>query len=138
MKIAWFKRVITPEIGAFLAGYSLNDKSVAKLDDLYMTGLCADDGERKVLIVSFDLLGLDEGFSRKVRKACAEKLGIDPSAVLFSCTHTHTGPETRTLAKAPQQLNTERPRYREERGERQRFTRHHLVAYLRGLPATSL
>ena len=105
MKIAWFKRVITPEIGAYLAGYSLNDKSVAKLDELYMTGLCADDGERKVLIVSFDLLGLDEGFSRKVRKECAEKLGIDPSAVLFTCTHTHTGPETRTLAKAPQQLN---------------------------------
>ena len=75
MKIAWFKRVITPEIGAYLAGYSLNDKSVAKLDELYMTGLCADDGERKVLIVSFDLLGLDEGFSRKVRQECAEKLG---------------------------------------------------------------
>ena len=60
MKIAWFKKVISPEIGAYLAGYSLNDKSVAKRDDLYMTGLCADDGERKVLIISFDLLGLDD------------------------------------------------------------------------------
>ena len=111
MKIAWFKKVISPEIGAHLAGYSLKDKSVAKLDDLYMTGLCADDGERKVLLVSFDLLGLDEGYTREIRRACAEILGIGECAVLFSCTHTHTGPETRTLARAPQQLNK---RYLEE------------------------
>ena len=105
MKIAWFKKVISPGIGAYLAGYSLNDKSVSKLDDLYMTGLCADDGERKVLLVSFDLLGLDESYTRGIRRACAEILGIEECAVLFSCTHTHTGPETRTLARTPQQLN---------------------------------
>ena len=52
MKIAWFKTNISPEIGCHLAGYSLNDISVAKLDDLFMTGLCMDDGERKVLLVS--------------------------------------------------------------------------------------
>jgi len=105
MKIAWFKKVISPEIGAYIAGYGLKDKSVAKLDDLYMTGLCADDGERKVLIVSFDLLGLDEDYMRGLRRACAKILGIEECAVLFSCTHTHTGPESRTLASAPQQLN---------------------------------
>ena len=58
MKIAWFKENISPEIGAFLAGYSLNDKSQAKLDDLYAHGLCMDDGKEKVLLISFDLLGL--------------------------------------------------------------------------------
>ena len=47
MKIAWFKENISPEIGTFLAGYSLNDKSQAKLDDLYAHGLCMDDGEKK-------------------------------------------------------------------------------------------
>ena len=106
MKIAWFKKVISPEIGAYMAGYSLVDKSVAKLDDLYMTGLCADDGERKVLIVSFDLLGLDEWYIKEVRSACAKILGIEECAVLLSCTHTHTGPECRTMAKHPEQLYT--------------------------------
>ena len=71
MKIAWFKKVISPEIGACLAGYGVGDKSLCKLDDLYATGLCADDGERKVLIVSFDLLGLDEWYIAKLRKECA-------------------------------------------------------------------
>ncbi|MBR7105211.1 MAG: hypothetical protein IKC65_09710 [Lentisphaeria bacterium] len=104
MKIAWFKNIISPEIGAYLAGYSLVDKSVAKRDDLYMTGLCVDDGKSKVLLISFDLLGLDEWFIRKIRSACAEILGVETCAVMLSCTHTHSGPETRTLAKAPQQL----------------------------------
>ena len=31
---------------------------------------------------------------------------IPAEAVMISCTHTHTGPETRSLAVAPQQLNT--------------------------------
>ncbi|MBQ7208375.1 MAG: hypothetical protein IJS01_11320 [Lentisphaeria bacterium] len=106
MKIAWFKKVISPEIGACLAGYGIGDKSVAKLDDLYATGLCADDGENKILIVGFDLLGLDEWYITKLRKECAEILGIESCAVLFSCTHTHTGPESRTMFSAPQELNT--------------------------------
>ena len=106
MKIACFEKVISPEIGAYMAGYGLDDKSVAKLDDLCMTGLCADDGERKVLLVSFDLLGLDEWYIRELRQTCAKILGIDECAVLLTCTHTHTGPETRTLAKNPEQLNT--------------------------------
>ena len=105
MKIAWFKRVITPEIGAFLAGYGLHDKSVQKRDDLYMTGLCVDDGENKVCLISFDLLGLDGWYIRKIRKQCAALLQIPEESVLLTCTHTHTGPETRTLALSPQQLN---------------------------------
>lgn len=105
MKIAWFKKVISPEIGAYLAGYGLNDKSIAKLDDLFMTGLCMDDSEKKVLLVSFDLIGLDGWYIRKVRKHCAEILGVTEDAVMLTCTHTHTGPETRTMAAHPEQLN---------------------------------
>jgi len=104
MKIAWFKKNISPEVGAYLAGYSLNDKSVMKHDDLFADGLCLDDGERKVLIIGLDLLGVDEWFIRKVRKNCAEILGVPEHAVMITCTHTHTGPETRTLAKRPEQL----------------------------------
>ena len=104
MKIAWFKKVISPEVGAYLAGYSLIDKSVMKHDDLYADGLCIDDGERKVLIIGLDLIGVDEWFIRKIRTNCAAILGIPEHAVMVSCTHTHTGPETRTMASHPEQL----------------------------------
>lgn len=105
MKIAWFKEIISPEIGAYIAGYSVNDKSVAKLDDLYMTGLCMDDGDNRILLVSFDLLGLDDWYIQKIRSRCAAILNLPESAVMFTCTHTHSGPETRSLAVKPDQLN---------------------------------
>lgn len=106
MKIAWFKKVITPEIGAYLAGYSVFDKSLEKHDELYADGLCINDSERKVLMISLDLLGLDEWFIKKVRSECAKVLEVPEHAVMFTCTHTHTGPETRTLAAHPEQLCT--------------------------------
>ena len=107
MKIAWFKRVISPEVGCYISGYGPNDISVGKTDDLYMTGFCADDGERKILIVSFDVNGMDEWYTKRIRKNCAEILGTDPSAILFSCTHNHSGPESRSMRKFPDHLNTD-------------------------------
>ena len=106
MQIAFFKEDITPEVGVYLAGYGLNDKSTAILDKLYAAGLYMDDGKKKVLLISCDLLGLDEWYIKKCRKSIAQYLQIPPEAVMISCTHTHTGPETRTLASAPQQLNS--------------------------------
>ena len=104
MKIAWFKEVITPEVGAYLAGYNLKEKSVMKHDDLLADGLCMDDGERKVLLIGLDLLGVDEWFVKKIRQICSGILGIPESAVLVTCTHTHNGPEARTLASHPERL----------------------------------
>ena len=106
MKIAWFAREISPEVGCYIAGYGTKDVSVAKTDDLYMTGLCLDDGERKLLIVSFDVIGMDDWYIRRVRAGCAKVLGTDPAAVLLTCTHNHTGPETRSMRSAPDHLNT--------------------------------
>ena len=96
MKISWFKEVITPEVGTLIAGYAFNDVSVKKLDDLYVTGLCLDDGRSKALLVSLDLLALDGWYIRKLRQACAEILGTRAEMILFSCTHNHSGPEAAT------------------------------------------
>ena len=68
MKLSYFKRVISPEVGARLSGYQMEDVSFSKLDDLYMTGFLADDGERKVLLISFDLQCFDEAYIRKIRQ----------------------------------------------------------------------
>lgn len=107
MKIADFKRIITPPIGCKLAGYDLNDVSNSIADDLYMTGLCVDDDKRKVLIISFDLLGLDGLYIQKMRRICADIIQVPEAHVMFTCTHTHSGPETRTMAAYPEQLNKE-------------------------------
>ena len=94
MKIAFFRREINPEIGALVAGYSMTDHSVMIEDDLFMTGLLCDDGENKILLISFDLQALDEWFIKQYRSSCGEILGIPASSVMFTCTHNHSGPQT--------------------------------------------
>ena len=76
----------------------MEDFSVSKLDDLYMTGLMADDGERRVLLISFDLQCLDEAFIRKMRGICGGLLQVPPHNVMLTCTHTHGGPQTNAEA----------------------------------------
>ena len=99
MRIAWFKRIISPEIGARLSGYQMEDFSLSKLDDLYMTGMLADDGERRVLLISFDLQCFDEPYIHKIRSECGEILGIPEYHVMLTCTHTHGGPQTNAEAR---------------------------------------
>ena len=59
MKIASFKKIITCQIGDELGGYGNGIVSVAIHDDLYLKGLCMDDGNKKVLMLSYDLVGID-------------------------------------------------------------------------------
>ena len=92
MKIAFFERIITPEVGVDLGGYGVGVTSVAKHDDLYVSGVCLDDGNKRALLLSFDLLGLEGSTNRKIRQACADALGIGLDDVILSCTHTHNGP----------------------------------------------
>ena len=96
MKISFFKKVISPEVGVRLSGYRMEDFSLSKLDDLFMTGLLVDDGERKVLLISLDLLCLNEAFIRKVRAKCGEILGVPEYHVMLTTTHTHGGPQVNT------------------------------------------
>ncbi|MBR2364839.1 MAG: hypothetical protein IKA79_06525 [Lentisphaeria bacterium] len=105
MQIAFFKRNITPQIPCLVAGYSYSDVARKVRDDLFMTGLCCDDGKNKILIISFDLLALDEWFIKRVRKNCADILQLEESAVLFTCTHNHSGPQTIAEANAEDKEN---------------------------------
>ena len=107
MKIAYAEKVISPEIGIKLAGYDLNDVSVEKLDELYLSALALDDGTKKVVIISYDLLGIDEEWIKKIRAETAQVFGGAESDCILSCTHTHTGPNTRSLAVMPEILETE-------------------------------
>ena len=90
-----------------IAGYSFNDFAVAKRDDLFMSGLCCDDGQDKVLLISFDLQALDEFFIREMREKCGALLNIPQEAVMLTCTHNHSGPQTICEAGHEADLHTE-------------------------------
>lgn len=105
MKISWFKVNITPAIGTKVSGYGMEDVSFSVFKDLFMTGLLADDGQRKVLLVGFDLQCMDVEYIRKFRQLCGEILGMQPEAVMLTFTHTHGGPQTNCEAGFDDHLN---------------------------------
>lgn len=91
-RACWCDAVISPEIGTPLAGYNANDISVAKADDLMLCAVGVDDGESRIFIFAFDLLGIDARNIVSFRADVAKALGVQPACVLFTCTHTHGGP----------------------------------------------
>ncbi len=97
MKLASFQAVISPEVGTAVAGYGPNDVSVMKYDDLTLQGVCLDDGAKKVLLISYDLVGMALELVQTIREGCAKLIGETEAEVMLSCTHTHGGPHTRPL-----------------------------------------
>lgn len=95
MRVNTIRKKITPEIGVDLAGYAANVVSDGVHDDLLISGLALDDGTSRALLLSYDLLGLDEDVVREIRGKCASETGIDENSVILTCTHTHSGPHTR-------------------------------------------
>ena len=106
MKIAKTEVVITPELGTTIAGYGPYDETFRIVDELVLSLLALDDGKNKALILGYDLIGLDEALANRLRSEAAKALGVSDEYVILSCTHTHQGPHTRTLSRAPETFNT--------------------------------
>jgi neutral/alkaline ceramidase-like enzyme len=100
LKIGTIRKKITPEVGTLLAGYAAEVVADGIHDDLYISGLAFDDGQSKAIMLSYDLLGLDEDIVRNIRRECASVVGIESSSIILTCTHTHSAPHTRRNAIA--------------------------------------
>lgn len=95
MKIATISAIVTPPVGTLLAGYGSHDVSESVHDDLMVRGLCLDDGEKRALLLSLDLIGLEDAVVADLRRKCAELIGGAEADVMLTCTHTHQGPHSR-------------------------------------------
>jgi hypothetical protein len=107
MKISFTKKNISPEIGIRIAGYGPDDFTTAKRDDLFLTALGLDNGEKTALVLGYDLIGIDAKYIRRIRRECAAIIGGDESQVILSCTHTHCGPHSRSSVGYAQRLEVE-------------------------------
>ncbi len=87
-----FGRVdITPPLGSYMSGYY--DPRYAKgiLDPLLATAVAFDDGEKRAVILSVDVIGIGQHKVGPIREAIAEATGIPKKAVFVHGTHIHTG-----------------------------------------------
>ncbi|MBO7146830.1 MAG: hypothetical protein J6W81_03680 [Lentisphaeria bacterium] len=105
MKIARYEQIISPEVGTTIAGYGAFDETFRKSDDLVVSLLALDDGKNTALILGYDLIGMDEELIDRIRHEAGQMLNIPEDFVILSCTHTHEGPHTRTLADHPEVFN---------------------------------
>lgn len=90
---AGFARIdITPPLGVAMQGYSHARNASGILDPLLATAVCFDDGSKRAVVISMDLIGCSQFVMKQLRPLVAEAIQTDPEGVFICCTHTHLGP----------------------------------------------
>ncbi len=76
-----------------MAGYTFLRKASAVRDPLELNALAVSDGQKTAVVLSADLLDLqDNELALVLRKRIAEAANMPVEAVYFHCTHTHLSP----------------------------------------------
>ena len=92
---AGFARVnVNPPLGIDINGYWVRRTAEGFLDDLEVNALALKNGDKTVLLIAVDNVGIAQIFYDDFRKSISEKTGLPIEAVFLHCTHTHTGPST--------------------------------------------
>jgi len=100
MKAGFAEIVITPPDGkCFIAGYGPGVESTGVHDDLYASAVYFEDGDRRAVLVSYDIIGYDAHPYRKLKDSIAKAAGIAEDCVFLTCTHTHEGPDNRKFVR---------------------------------------
>ncbi len=88
------KQRITPQESMWMAGYGArNHPSTGFLNDLWAKALVLEDGGgTRVAIVTLDLVGIGRELADPIRAELAAKYRLDPTHIVFCCSHTHSGP----------------------------------------------
>ena len=90
---AGFARIdLTPPLGTSIQGYFEERLADGILDPLYATAVAFDDGSKRAVIMSVDVIGFGQPLMERARKMIAEAIGTDKEGVFICCTHTHLGP----------------------------------------------
>lgn len=98
MKAGIAKINITPPVGTDLTGYISRPGSATKVhDELNATALVLDDGDKRICILTLDLLGPDLTQDKALRESISKATEINQENILMASSHTHAGPALGTL-----------------------------------------
>lgn len=89
--------VITPPLGASLAGYFAERFSTDNHDELLAKCVVFDNGRMRVGIVMCDLCVLPPEVVAEAKFRAAREAGVAEEALLIAATHTHSAPATMHL-----------------------------------------
>lgn len=96
MEIGWAIGEITPQVGHEMGGYGfyINRRAEGVLDGLYGRVLLLRHDGRAAMLIQLDLVGLGADHVQELRTLLSQAHGLEASAILLHCTHTHTGPSS--------------------------------------------
>lgn len=85
---------ITPDEYICMSGYGgRDDPASGKLTDLWAKAVVIDDANgQRAVIITLDLVGIDDTLSRAVCKSLADEYGLERRQIAICTSHTHTGP----------------------------------------------
>ena len=84
---------ITPEKPVKMSGYgSRKDLSTGVHDPLSARVLAFEEGDRRFVLISTDVLGFYGGTADYLRNALLEEFQLQPSELFLAAIHTHAGP----------------------------------------------
>jgi len=96
LKVGVSKAIITPKIGAFIAGDKQDRRFTGVLDDLYAKAMVVYDGNTAFALVTVDCIGLLYSDLLKIREEASKlnyNIPFSPENIVISSTHTHAGPD---------------------------------------------
>ncbi len=94
MYVGFTKVDITPEPGLPMAGYvNRKGKSIGAHDPLYARILYMDDSNRELLLISLDLIRIDNALYNDIIQVIEKNYGLSRNNIIIAATHTHSGPE---------------------------------------------
>ncbi|MBW2242419.1 MAG: hypothetical protein JRH01_10565 [Deltaproteobacteria bacterium] len=79
----------------YMAGFANGRAAAGVHDELLAVAAIFDDGERRIGVVTADVVGLSHGFVEALRDEVNDRLSLD--YLLVHATHNHQGPDTQGL-----------------------------------------
>ena len=111
LKVGFARVDISPSLGVSIQGSYKPRYAQGVRDPLYATAVTFDDGEKRIAVISLDLIGINMAFMAGLRGAVAEAIETDVAGIFITCTHTHYGPTVAPTTAIP--ANFPNPEYGE-------------------------
>src|SRR5690606_36271012 len=102
LRAAACRRAITPVVGVnhsdpvYLAGFGNDRRATGVHDDLWARGFVLENAERRIALVTLDVVGYFQNEVETIRTLAAQA-GFVADAIVVSSTHNHEGPDTMGL-----------------------------------------
>ena len=96
LKVGVAQQSVNPEMGAFIAGDRNNRQFTAIHDSLYVKAMVLSREDENMAILTFDCIGMLYPTLLEIRQEVSSQIPaseLDPSHIVMTSTHTHSGPD---------------------------------------------